>query len=462
MRAGDLVAGRFEVEMLAGSGGVGHVYRARDRHYGGRVALKVLRPCDARETQRFAREARVLSRLSDPAVVRYVAHGTTDDGEPYLAMEWLDGEDLGGRLARAPLSVAETVALVGRAAEALASAHAIGVVHRDIKPGNLFLCRGRLDELKLLDFGLAWHEGGGADLTRTGLVVGTLGYMAPEQAQGDRTIDARTDVFALGCVVHRCIARRAPFDSDRIGAMLLKILHEEAPRLSSLVQGIPAELDDLVARMLAKDPAHRPAHGGEVARALGEVRARLPAHPARPRRLSAVVPADVAPACFLAIGTQRDWLSPLDPELLVVFEVCADVAERVRAAAARHGGTMETLADGSLLVTLAGGSAGEVAARAGRCALAVRAILPVTPIAAAMGSCAPSRAVHANAGIDLASGLLGATVTRPVPERVPRVIRIDGRLAALLDGAFMVETDELGPTLVGARAEPCSLQQRAS
>ena len=462
MRAGDLVAGRFEVEALAGSGGVGHVYRARDRHFGGRVALKVLRPCAARDIQRFAREVRVLSRLSDPAIVRYVAHGTTEDGEPYLAMEWLDGEDLAGRLTRAPLSVAESVALVRRAAEALAAAHANGVVHRDIKPGNLFLCRGRLDGLKLLDFGLAWCEGAGVDLTRTGLVVGTLGYMAPEQAQGDRHIDPRTDVFSLGCVVHRCIARRAPFDSDRIGAMLLKILHEEAPRLSTLAPGVPPALDDLVARMLSKDPAQRPAHGGEVARALGDLLAEIPVESARGSRLQVDSSADGAPACFVAIATQRDWLSPAAPDLFVVFEVSPDLAERVRAVAARHCGRLETLADGSLLVMFTGGaSVSELAARGARCALALRALLPLTPIAATVGFWRPSSPSNGNAAVDTASGLLGATAVKGGPEGDSRRVRLDARLAGLLDSGFEVETDELGPALVGERVPACAWPQQA-
>ncbi|MEZ4311896.1 MAG: serine/threonine-protein kinase [Polyangiaceae bacterium] len=156
MRAGDLVANRFEVEHLAGAGGVGEVYRALDRATGERVALKVLRPPSSRDIERFAREARVLSRLRHPAIVRYVSHGVTGEGEPFMAMEWLDGEDLSARLSRAPLTLAESAEVVRRAAAALAIPHARGIVHRDIKPSNLFLRNGHLDELKLLDFGLAW------------------------------------------------------------------------------------------------------------------------------------------------------------------------------------------------------------------------------------------------------------------------------------------------------------------
>ena len=463
MRSGDLIADRFEVEMLAGAGAVGQVFRAHDRITGGYVALKVLKPSEAHDTERFAREARVLSRLSHPAIVRFVASGATPDGEPFFAMEWLDGEDLAARLARAPLSVAEAVAFGRLVAEALAAAHVHGIVHRDIKPSNLFLCGGRLDVLKLLDFGLAWHEGAGVDLTRSGLVVGTLGYMAPEQAQGEREIDARTDVFALGCVIHRSVARRAPFESDRIGALLMKLLHEEAPRLSSLARGVPPALDDLLARMLAKDPAERPADGAAVARELAELEAQLPAVTAsRPPPPMVAAQPGKAFASFVAVGAQQDWLSPSAAGLFVVFDPKPEVRERVRRVAAQHGGTMDALADGSLLVTLSGGVRPfELAARAARCALAIHALLPGAPIAATVARGEPSSRGATSRAIEAASELLGATAGRVVPEGARRPVRIDAACARLLGATFDVETDELGLALTGEHAERPLLPRRA-
>src|SRR5688572_18832476 len=140
MRPGDVIAGRFDVERVAGHGGMGTVYRARDREAGGWVALKVLHGgVSPSAADRFAREARVLAELTHPGIVRHVANGRTDTGELFLCMEWLEGEDLAARLTRGKLGVADTLALAGRVAGALASAHARGVIHRDIKPSNLFL-----------------------------------------------------------------------------------------------------------------------------------------------------------------------------------------------------------------------------------------------------------------------------------------------------------------------------------
>ena len=204
MRKGDLVAGRYELLEFAGQGGMGTVYRAVDRVSGGSAAIKVLHTTTDEAIARFALEARVLSELSHPGIVRYLEHGTTPRGEAYLAMEWLEGEDLSRRLAREPPSPSEALALIGRAAETLAVAHARGVVHRDLKPSNLFLVGRDLAHVKVLDFGVARLTREQASLTVAGEVVGTPGYMAPEQARGERSVDGRADVFALGCVLFEC------------------------------------------------------------------------------------------------------------------------------------------------------------------------------------------------------------------------------------------------------------------
>src|SRR5687768_1840211 len=138
MRSGDVVAGRYEIERLAGSGGMGRVYRALDRQ-GGKVALKVVEGQDPDRAERFLREARVLAELAHPGIVRYVDHGRLPEGDLFMAMEWLEGEDLSGRMERQGLSIDEAVELIRRAAGALAVAHARGIIHRDIKPSNLFL-----------------------------------------------------------------------------------------------------------------------------------------------------------------------------------------------------------------------------------------------------------------------------------------------------------------------------------
>src|SRR5262249_5842215 len=193
MRPGDVVVDRFEIEHEAGAGGMGTVFRATDRRAGEKVALKVLRYEDEDMRARFEREATFLAALEHPRIVRYIDHGIAEDGL-YLAMEWLDGEDLARRLQRGPLSVVESVALAGSIADALAAAHTRGIVHRDVKPSNVFLVNGDLGAVKLLDFGIARAAVTATRLrTSTGIALGTPGYMAPEQARGERTIDARAD-----------------------------------------------------------------------------------------------------------------------------------------------------------------------------------------------------------------------------------------------------------------------------
>jgi serine/threonine protein kinase len=228
--AGKVVAGRFQLLAEAGSGGMGTVYRARDLTDGATVAVKILTGRELREAARFDQEAAILSGLTHPVIVRYLAHGIAESGERFIAMEWLDGEDLATRLYRDPVSVTDAVALTRRAAEALAYAHERGIVHRDIKPENLFLPGKAIERLKVLDFGIARLTRGGRRLTATGSVIGTPGYMAPELVRGDRDITPRADVFSLGCVLFQCLTGRPVFEADDATALLAKILLQDGPR----------------------------------------------------------------------------------------------------------------------------------------------------------------------------------------------------------------------------------------
>ena len=259
VREGDILDGRFELGRVAGSGGMGLVFRGVDRQSGALVAVKTLRDTDGAE--RFRREVHVLSSLRHPGIVTYLGHGITA-GELYLVMEWLEGEDLATRLAGAEVSLEEAVSVGLQIASALAAAHAQGIVHRDIKPSNVFLADFRLDRLKLLDYGIARH-GGTSSLTELGTVLGTPAFMSPEQARGEGDIDARADVYALGALLFRCLTGRPPFDVEGREALLAAVLHRPAPRVSDLVR-VPRALDDLVARMLDKDPRRRPADGKTV------------------------------------------------------------------------------------------------------------------------------------------------------------------------------------------------------
>jgi len=258
MQPGEIVAGRFEIDALAGSGGMGAVYKARDRHTGQWVAVKVLHGHGASHAERFAREAQLLSELRHPGIVRFVGSGATAQGDGFIVMEWLEGESLSARLTRGPLSPQEVIDLGARIADALRPAHERGIVHRDLKPQNLFLEHGAIDRIKVLDFGIARVLEPGQKLTITGVMLGTPGYMSPEQVRGDKEVDARTDVYALGCVLFCALTGRRVFVVDDPVSALVKVTVEEAPRASAVREGVPPALDDLLARMLAMAPARRP------------------------------------------------------------------------------------------------------------------------------------------------------------------------------------------------------------
>src|SRR5262249_30644452 len=173
--------------------------------------LKVMHSPDPADAARFANEARLLLELDYAGIVRGIAHGTTDDGRPYLAMQWLEGETLATYLERQRLTVDEAMRFTRQVAEALAVLHRRGIVHRDVKPSNLFLVDGKLERVTLLDLGIARAAEATGGFTAPGAIVGTPAYMAPEQARAERSIDARADVFALGCILFKCLTGRTPF-----------------------------------------------------------------------------------------------------------------------------------------------------------------------------------------------------------------------------------------------------------
>src|SRR6185437_3133514 len=265
---GDLIADRFVIERRIGSGGMGTVFGAQDAHTKQQVALKLMHPNYGEEVElaRFARESDLLAGLSHPGIVAYVAHGSTASGQYFLAMEWLHGEELATRLSRAPLSVPEAVTLLQRVADTLAFAHERGIIHRDLKPSNLFLPGGRVDDVKLLDFGIARRLGGAAGVTRTGMVVGTPAYMAPEQARGDPELGPAADIFSLGCVLYECLTGVQPFVAEHLVAVLMGILRDDPVQVKTRRPQVSRQLSDLVHRMLAKDPKARPADLRALAR----------------------------------------------------------------------------------------------------------------------------------------------------------------------------------------------------
>ena len=271
----ELVAGRFRIETEAGVGGTGIVYRALDTEEGRVVALKVLRKADPMGVRRFAMEADALANLDHPAIVRYFAHGVSSEGESYLAMEWIEGESLEARLARVSaagmaLTIADVVALGYRLAGALSAAHALGIVHRDVKPGNVLLAGGHLEQAKLVDFGLA-RTASSSHGTSSGVILGTLGYIAPEQAEGAGDLDGRADLFALGCVLFRCLTNQNVFEGTVALQVLAKMLLHEPRRVRELRPDVPFALDELIAKLLSKDRSQRPASAASVQAMLEDI-----------------------------------------------------------------------------------------------------------------------------------------------------------------------------------------------
>jgi serine/threonine-protein kinase len=262
-RVGEVLDGKYEIERLLGEGGMGEVYVARHKHIGKDVAIKFLRrdlTSDDDAVTRFAREARAAAAVGHRGIVDIYDVGACSDGSPYLVMELLDGASLRTVLeGHAPLTVGQTAAIVSELLSALAAAHDKGVVHRDLKPDNVFIERsdGPLS-VKLLDFGIAkMAEGAGLRVTQTGRPMGTAPYMSPEQARGARDLDARVDVYAVGVMLYESLAGRLPFDADNYNAMIVQILTEPAPALRTLRPDLPVEIDELVMRALAKDARQR-------------------------------------------------------------------------------------------------------------------------------------------------------------------------------------------------------------
>ncbi|HEX3474991.1 MAG TPA: protein kinase, partial [Kofleriaceae bacterium] len=438
MQPGTVLGDRFEIEQAVQTGGMGEVFRARDRVSGELVAIKLLADERDHRAARFEREVELLSELSHPGIVRYISHGVTPSGLLFLAMEWLDGEDLKHRLRRAPLTMGEAVTLATRVAQALTAAHVRGIVHRDLNPGNLFLAGGRIDQVKVLDFGIALREGR-SQLTRTGTLIGTPGYMAPEQARTSGEIDARADVFALGCVLFLCLTGTPAFEGDSAGAILGKIVFGEAPRVSAVWPEVPEDLDALVARMLSRDPALRPSDGANLATALAALGPRAHSTAVAPRvpvvKRSAITGRELR---FLAVVVLA---TPVDD---------AQTEEALRRASKPYGGRVEQLTDGSTIVVIEAERqvATDQAAQAARCALALRALAGGRAMAIAMGRAESTRQLPEGELVDRATELLSLRSSAPGG---PHQIALDDVSAGLLDARFDVIEDDAGLLLCGER-----------
>jgi serine/threonine-protein kinase len=281
---GTVLAGRYLIEAQLGQGGLGRVYRARHVRMSRRFAVKVLFgevAADPSLRARFASEAEAAGRLSHPNVAAVVDVGESDAGLVYLAMELADGPALSSLHDRGPLPVDRALALLAQIADGLAHAHERGLVHRDLKPCNIVLDG---DRLRIVDFGIALVRDGSAGprLTACGMVVGTLEYMAPEQALGE-PVDHRVDLYALGVIAYEMLAGTAPFSGGPF-EIVQQHITMDAPALH-----LDPEIDALVASLLAKDPVARPPSARSVSEQIARLRARRPAAlPPPAPRISAV------------------------------------------------------------------------------------------------------------------------------------------------------------------------------
>jgi YVTN family beta-propeller protein len=266
---GSVLAG-YRIEALAGEGGMGRVYRATQIGLNRQVAVKLITPELAMEPDfraRFTRESRLTASIEHPNVIPVYEAGEAE-GNLYIAMRWVEGTDLRSIiLTDGRLDPERAVAIVEQVAAALDAAHSGGLVHRDVKPANVMVTTAHGQEhVYLMDFGLTKRAGAGTALTRTGAFVGTPDYMPPEQIKGERA-DARTDVYALGCLLFHALTGRTPYDRDTEVAKMYAQLHDPPPSASEAVPEMPAGMDAVIARALAKEGDERYPSAGDLGRA---------------------------------------------------------------------------------------------------------------------------------------------------------------------------------------------------
>ena len=322
-RVGDVVAGKYRIESVIGEGGMGAVFAATHTLTEKRVALKWMRPDLVGQhgaVQRFMREAQAAGRLNHPNVVDIYDIGE-HDGSPFLVMEYLHGEPLGAALERSLLSPRQVVRYLLPAMRGVAAAHAKGVVHRDLKPDNIFLVKnpdGSVLEPKVLDFGISKVTSMDGQinprLTRTGAVMGTPYYMSPEQLRDAAEIDARTDVYAFGVILYEALAGRVPFDAENYSALILEIATGTPKRLRQLRPEVPEGLERVVTKAMARNPDDRYPNMESLGRALepfarGTSRSQHPSESGeQPQRHSMSVTTPFVSDSPTIVTSRRSWI----------------------------------------------------------------------------------------------------------------------------------------------------------
>jgi eukaryotic-like serine/threonine-protein kinase len=276
VKEGDVLAGKFRVDRILGVGGMGIVVAAHHLQLDEKVALKFLLPDALKVPEavgRFDREARAAVKIKSDHVARVTDVGKLENGSPYMVMEYLEGGDLSGMLEKTGrLPIDQAVDFVLQACEAIAEAHSLGIVHRDLKPANLFCIRrpnGQLS-IKVLDFGISKMSNAAENvsMTRTSAVMGSPVYMSPEQMQTTKGVDARTDIWAIGIILHELLAGRVPFDSQTVTELAIRVAMEAPPPVTSFRPEVPAGLEQAILKCLEKQREQRFQNVAELAAAI--------------------------------------------------------------------------------------------------------------------------------------------------------------------------------------------------
>ncbi len=482
---GDVLEHRFVIEREVAAGGMGRVYRARDLQYGRPVAVKVLGYRDPKARDRFLQEAVMLAEIHHPGIVRYVAHGLMSDGDPYLAMEWLAGEDLAAHLLRvyresagesaplppppttyggeddentwvasppsARLSVAQTLQIGRRLASAVAELHKRNFVHRDIKPANLFLADGSLDLIKLIDFGTLRNQVTGGNRTEPGRRIGTPFYMSPEQARSDTFVGPATDVWSIGCVLYECLTGHKAFWADSVIVVFANILMDSPAPISELRPDIPESFASLVMKTLSNDPDDRPPDGHALARALDDLGPIV--------GNADTLPETLVEAKELTKARSRAITNPAITEVerrvtCLLFAGHADPDSKDTTSAdykhlaeivAPFGAELQRLANGKLLVSIPGPRTPvDQAGRAARAALALREAAPALSMVLATG--------RIEGSYQLPQVRVLTRAARALAGQKPGTIRLDTLTATLLDSRFHLDPGPVTTYLVKERS----------
>ncbi len=277
LNAGDIIDNKYRIVRLLGEGGMGAVYEGENTRIHRRVAIKVLHAqvaSSADAVQRFEREAQAAGRIGSEHIVEVLDLGTLPEGDRYMVMEFMDGSSLADRISeRGKLPPQTTAPIVVQLLEGLRAAHDAGIIHRDLKPDNVYLLgsrAGKKDFVKILDFGISKFNtlGGEFSMTRTGAVMGTPYYMSPEQAKGNRDVDHRADLYAVGVILYEAVAGEVPFNAETFNELLFKIVLENPMPLVEKVPGLDPSFAAIVEKAMAREPAQRYQTANELQEAL--------------------------------------------------------------------------------------------------------------------------------------------------------------------------------------------------